>query len=88
MAVINHCSATLSCLSPPFFSWLSKANEEKEVRERKLVFANANLLNICRLQDSGSQLCAPESGELLKCVDAQSPLPGICWVWAGNVVSI
>lgn len=58
MAVIYYCSVTLSSLSPPFSYWLSKATEEKVVRERKLVFANGNLFNIYRLQDSGSPLCA------------------------------
>lgn len=58
MAVIYHCFVTLSSLSPPFSYWLGKATEEKVVRERKLVFANDNLFNIYRLQDSGSPLCA------------------------------
>lgn len=79
MAVIYHCSVTLSSLSPPFSYWLSKATEEEVVREGKLVFASDNLLNIyCRVQDSGSQLCAFESpGEHLKHANGWAPLPGI-----------
>lgn len=45
---------SLSSLSPPLSYWLSKATEEKEARERRLVFANDNLLNIYSLQDGGS----------------------------------
>lgn len=54
------CHLLLLChaVIPPFSYWLSKATEEKVVRERKLVFANGNLFNIYRLQDSGSPLCA------------------------------
>ena len=80
MIVVYHSSAILS---------LGKATEEKEVRERKWVFASDSdvLLNICRLEISGSQLCACESpGGLLNHADAQAPFPGISMVWAGNLV--
>lgn len=88
MAVIYHCSVTLSSLSPPVSYWLIKATEEEVVREGKLVFASDSLLNIyCRVQDSGSQLCAFESpGDHLKHANGWAPLPGISWIWIGYVV--